>query len=256
MATAVATYWLREAGVDGFRCDAAWGVRERNAEFWEQWREELQRIRPDLLLLAEASAREDAWSAIGFSAAYDWGEQLGQWAWEGAFSHKQPPAPGLRTALSTPTGSWPFRFLENNDTGARFITRYGVSSTRAAAALLLSLPGIPCIYTGQEIGAAYEPYQQSEPLDWASDPSGLEPYYQSLIAHRLSDGVLASDSLTVLQATPAQAVVAFRAAAPGRSLLVAVNFSASAVQALIDTGSEQPTTLEVPAWSAVSVPSA
>jgi cyclomaltodextrinase / maltogenic alpha-amylase / neopullulanase len=254
MATAVASYWLREAGVDGFRCDAAWGVRERNPEFWQQWRAELQRIRPDLLLLAEASAREDVWSKSGFSAAYDWTTQLGQWAWEGAFSRKKPAAPGLRTELASSDGSRPFRFLENNDTGERFITRYGLGTTRAAAAMLLSLPGMPCIYTGQEIGAAYEPYQQSGPLDWTSDPNGLEPYYQSLIERRLANPALAAGSLTVLQASPADDVLAFAVTGPQASLLVAVNFSATEVKALIETGAGQETALQLPAWSAVTVP--
>ncbi len=253
LATEVATYWLREAGVDGFRCDAAWGVQERNPEFWGQWRAELQRIRPDLLLVAEASAREDVWSANGFSAAYDWTDKLGQWAWEHAFSHGRTDAPGLLSALEAPSGSRPFRFLENNDTGKRFVTRYGPEATRAAAAMLLSLPGIPCIYTGQEIGAEYEPYEQTEPLDWTSDPNGLEPHYRSLIAERLANPVLAAGSLTLLQASPAKDVLAYALATPQTSLLVAINFSAKEVQALIDTG-EQETALALPAWSAVTVP--
>jgi hypothetical protein len=37
---------LRVADVDGYRCDAAWGVQERAPGFWAQWRAELQRIRP------------------------------------------------------------------------------------------------------------------------------------------------------------------------------------------------------------------
>jgi cyclomaltodextrinase / maltogenic alpha-amylase / neopullulanase len=254
LATEVAVYWLREAGVDGFRCDAAWGVQERNPAFWAQWRAELQRIRPDLLLLAEGSAREDVWSAAGFSAAYDWTDEPGQWAWEGAFSRKKPDAPGLRSALAIPSGSRPFRFLEDNDTGERFITRYGLGATRAAAAMLLSLPGIPCIYTGQEIGAAYEPYKRTEPLDWSNDPDELEPYYRSLIEQRLANPSLATGSLTLLQASPSADVLAFSVATLQASLLVAVNFSATDVDALIDTGGGAETSLALPAWSAFTLP--
>ena len=254
LATEVAVYWLREAGVDGFRCDAAWGVQERNPEFWAQWRAELQRIRPDLLLLAEGSAREDVWSEAGFSAAYDWTSEPGQWAWEGAFSRKKPDAPGLRSALAVPTGSRPFRFLEDNDTGERFITRYGLGATKAAAAMLLSLPGIPCIYTGQEIGAAYEPYKRTEPLDWSNDPDQLEPYYRSLIEQRLANPSLATGSLTLLQASPSADVLAFLLAGAQASLLVAVNFSATDLEAVIDTGGGAETALALPAWSAITQP--
>ena len=39
-------YWVREFGIDGFRADAAWGVRERAPEFWPRLRDELKRIDP------------------------------------------------------------------------------------------------------------------------------------------------------------------------------------------------------------------
>jgi cyclomaltodextrinase / maltogenic alpha-amylase / neopullulanase len=256
MATAVAVYWLREAGVDGFRCDAAWGVQERDPEFWVQWRAELQRIRPDLLLLAEGSARESTWAASGFSAAYDWSEEPGEWAWEGAFARKRVDVAALRAALTIATGSRPFRFLEDNDTGERFITRYGAGTARAAAAMLLSLPGMPCIYTGQEIGAEYEPYQQSEALDWSRDPNGLEPYYQQLIGARRASPILASGALTLLTATPEADVLAYAVTGAEGTTVVAVNYSASEVEALVDTGDGEETALQLPAYSAMTVPSA
>jgi glycosidase len=56
--SAACAYWIRAFDVDGFRVDAAWGPRQRASEFWPRWREELKRIKPDLLLLAEASARD------------------------------------------------------------------------------------------------------------------------------------------------------------------------------------------------------
>ena len=253
MATQVAVYWLREAGVDGFRCDAAWGVQERSPEFWTAWRAELQRIRPDLLLLAEASAREALWSASGFSAAYDWTEQLGHWAWEGAFGRKVQSAPALREILETPLGSRPFRYLDNNDTGKRFITRYGPELTRAASALLLSLPGIPCIYTGEEIGAAYEPYQQTQPLDWASDPYALEPLYRGLIEARLANPALATGSLALAEVDPAAQVLAYVLTTADAATLVAINFSAESASAHITTSSGD-AVVELAAWSAVTMP--
>jgi len=56
LALEAAGYWLREAGVDGFRCDAAWGIAARAPGFWSEWADEVQRIRPGALLLAEAPA--------------------------------------------------------------------------------------------------------------------------------------------------------------------------------------------------------
>src|SRR5438270_2896713 len=67
-------YWVRAFDIDGFRVDAAWGPLERPSEVWPRWRAELKRIKPDLLLLAEASARDHYYVGHGFDAAYDWTE--------------------------------------------------------------------------------------------------------------------------------------------------------------------------------------
>jgi cyclomaltodextrinase len=254
LAIEAAAHWVRVADVDGFRCDAAWAVQERAPDFWAQWRAELKRIRPDLLLLAEGSARESWPAQAGFAAAYDWSEGLGVSAWDHAFADERKITSRLSGALSIPDRSRPFRFLENNDTGTRFLTRYGPDVTRAAAALLLSIPGIPCIYTGQEIGAEYQPYRRLAPLDWGEDPHSLEATYRDLIARRLANSGLATGALTLVTATPAQQVLAYTVVTAARSLLVAVNFSAAGVRATVEDGSSEGgvRTFDVPAWSALT----
>ena len=160
------SYWVREFDVDGFRVDVAWGVTERKPEFWPEWRQALKRIKPDLLLLAEASACDPFYFDNGFDAAYDWTGDLRAGAWEivwDSYQNRQL-AYNLHQALTNrPNGYHPdaliFRFLNNNDTGERFITKHGAGMTLAATALLLTLPGIPCIYTGDEVGAEFHPYR-------------------------------------------------------------------------------------------------
>jgi glycosidase len=254
MATEAAAYWVRVADIDGFRCDAAWGVQERAPDFWPTWCAELKRIRPDLLLLAESTARESWPAAAGFSAAYDWNEELGVWAWDRAFAKKRQVASRLSQALAVPDATRAFRFLENNDTGARFVTRYGLPMTRAAAALLLALPGIPCIYTGQEIGAEYDPYRREAPLDWSADPHGLQALYRGLIEQRRGEPQLATGTLQLVDVTPADRVVAFTVAAAGVQTLVAVNFSGVDVRATVEIAGEAPRTLDVAPWSAFTAP--
>jgi glycosidase len=182
------SYWVREFDVDGFRVDVAWGIRQRRPDFWPAWRRELKRIKPDLLLLAEASARDPYYFDDGFDAAYDWTDQLGHWAWERVFETKTLILYNLHSALTNQRrGFHPdaliFRFLNNNDTGTRFVTTYGPEMTRVAAALLLTLPGIPCIYTGDEVGAEFRPYGDPQPIVW-EDTYNLRGYYQKLIALR------------------------------------------------------------------------
>jgi cyclomaltodextrinase len=222
-------HWVREFDIDGFRVDAAWGPKQRAPDFWPRWRSELKRIKPDLLLLAEASARDPYYGQHGFDAAYDWTDKLGEWAWQGAFEDGPNTAQRLREAIAFPeSDALVFRFLENNDTGARFITRYGPARTRVAAAMLLTLPGIPSLYTGQEIGAAYEPYNRAAPLVW-KDTDSLQCWYQRLISLRRAHPALRSPGLRLLDVAPRQSVLAYvrHSEAPVEDIVVILNLGDS-----------------------------
>ena len=232
------SYWVREFDVDGFRVDACWGVKERKPDFWPRWRAELQRIKPDLLLLAEASARDAYYFTDGFDAAYDWTAQLGKWAWQIVWDSRTLLIYNLNAALTNNgQGFHPdaliFRFLNNNDTGTRFITTYGEDMTRVAAALLLTLPGIPCVYTGDEIGAWFRPYTDTLPLVWKEKYPGLRDYYKKLIALRNDQPGLRSRLWQPLEAEPRQQVYGYlRYTAPEATpLLVLLNFSDQPVEA-------------------------
>ncbi|MGH8175735.1 MAG: hypothetical protein ACREV5_05695 [Steroidobacter sp.] len=105
----------------------------------------MKRIDPDLLLLAEASARDSYYVANGFDAAYDWTDNLGEWAWRNAFDGEGSGVDlkRLRAALTNhgagfPADTMTFRFINNNDTGPSFITWHGVARTRLAAILLFT----------------------------------------------------------------------------------------------------------------------
>ena len=60
-------YWLRDFGVDGFRCDVAGLVP---TDFWEEARPALEAVRPDLFMLAEWSTPDLL--ARAFDADYAW----------------------------------------------------------------------------------------------------------------------------------------------------------------------------------------
>ncbi|HZT24621.1 MAG TPA: alpha-amylase family glycosyl hydrolase [Pseudolabrys sp.] len=217
--------WVRRFDVDGFRVDAAWGPRQRDPDFWPRWRAELKRIKPDLLLLAEASARDPYYCKNGFDAAYDWTDALGQWAWQQAFAQTAQTARLLHAALAAPSACPVFRFLENNDTGQRFITRHGLARTWLAAALLMTVPGIPALFTGQEIGAAFEPYRQAGGIDW-NGSTALAAWYAKLIALRHAEPSLHSPAIELLDIAGGDNVLAYvRRSAKGAAILVLLNFS-------------------------------
>lgn len=229
-------FWVREFDVDGFRVDVAWGIKERRPDFWPRWRRTLKAIKYDLLLLAEASARDPYYVENGFDAAYDWTGQLGKWAWEIVWESDELLTYNLGAALTGgDRGFHPetlvFRFLNNNDTGTRFITEHGEDLTRVAAALLLTLPGIPCVYTGDEIGAWYRPYADTNPLVWEEKYPGLRDYYKRLIALRSETPALHARAWQPLEVAPRQQVYGYMRGDGARPLLVLLNFSDQALQA-------------------------
>jgi glycosidase len=116
------------------------------------------------------------------------------------------------------------RFLNNNDTGKRFISRYGVETQRAAAVLLHTLPGIPVVYMGDEIGAEFEPYEDPAPLVW-QDPHHLRPLYTRLAQLRGTVPALKAGSFTQLALPKAPGAYAFvRDAGAQGAALVAAHF--------------------------------
>lgn len=165
------THWVDACDIDGYRMDAAWGIRQRTPDFWPRCVEALRARKEGLFLLAEASARDPYYFDAGFDAAYDWTDELGHWAWDEAFAPDARPAPVLAARLrDSRNHSRVFRFLNNNDTRERFVIRHGVDRFKAATAFLLTLPGIPCLYMGDEAGAEFQPYGQREPVACPTRP--------------------------------------------------------------------------------------
>jgi cyclomaltodextrinase / maltogenic alpha-amylase / neopullulanase len=259
-------YWVREFGIDGFRADAAWGVRERAPEFWPRLRDELKRIDPDLLLLAEASARDPYYDLVGFDAGYDWTNRLGEWAWRDAFEAGASTAARLRAALigsrtveaDAPmprSGALVFRFLNNNDTGERFVTRYGVARTRLAATMLLTLPGLPLLYTGDEVGAEFEPYDEGPVLSWM-DAHELRKHYARLVALRREHAVLRSERLAILETSHPESVLAY--VRPGEQreedVIVLLNYHPQPVRAALPAGAMTGTASLIDLLSGATIP--
>ncbi len=245
---AACAYWVRVFHVDGFRMDAAWAVRERAPEMWPRLRRELQRIDPDIVLLAEASALDPYYRTHGFDAAYDWTRKLGEWAWQSAYADGDSPPDlhALRAALDESraaapvgTGFLTLRFLDNNDTGERFVTRHGMAQMRTAAALLFTLPGLPLIFAGEEVGAAFEPYRAGPPITWR-DRYGLEPLYTRLARLRHDLPVLRSNSFTLLASDHDDAVLAYERDGSGERAVVVINFGTAPVTIALGGSDTEP----------------
>lgn len=157
-------FWIEEADIDGYRCDVAGEVP---TDYWEEAREELQKVKP-VLMLAEAAKPELLLKA--FDVDYAWpmkdvfnaiAKTKGVNKWAESHNEKRPemtaadiPALLERQKKEYPAGSIHMNMITNHDLnsweGTEF-DRYG-EATGAFAILSYTLPGVPMMYTGQETG--------------------------------------------------------------------------------------------------------
>ena len=144
-------FWLCEHGVDGFRCDMAMLVP---LEFWQEARRELQSVKKDVFMLAEAEGVEFFDGA--FDACYGW--ELHHTMVDVAKGNSRVWA--LRDRVysllnNNPSASMHLAFTSNHDENSwsgSEQSRFG-AALAAMSALTFVLPkSLPLIYTGQEIG--------------------------------------------------------------------------------------------------------
>ena len=183
---AMLKHWIDPAGfdLDGFRCDVAYEVP---TSFWEEARAELIRVKPDIVLLAEACKPELLVKA--FDADYSWPLHgtLNDVLLRGA------PASEFKRSWEEsrkqfPPGSLHLRFSDNHDE-ARAVARFSVKGALAASALMFTLDGIPLLYNGMEVGDATESGDpalfEKMPVFWRpKERPPLRQIYQGLIKLR------------------------------------------------------------------------
>ena len=188
-------FWLEEVGIDGFRCDVAMEVP---TDFWNEARKELQTVKPEMFMLAEASVPELEEDA--FDMAYNWplkdlfseiAATSGQYTFRNAagemrrFPEKHAVAIDSLLAAQAkdyPKDSYMMNMITNHDLnsweGTEF-QRLG-NLTQAFAVLSYTLPGMPMLYTGQETGLdrAFEFFEKDQAPDWT--PNQYFSFYQKL----------------------------------------------------------------------------
>ena len=148
---AMLKHWVTEFDLDGFRCDVAGMVP---TDFWEQARIELQKVKPDIFMLAEASKPELLVRAFDADYAWPMHSTLNKIFLEGT------PASELKRSWEEsqrqfPKGALHLRISDNHDE-ARAVARFGIRGALAAQVLMLTLDGVPLFYNGMEVGDAAE----------------------------------------------------------------------------------------------------
>ena len=177
----VATFWLKEMGADGFRLDAIRHFMEDGAQsenvpathaILREYAAHVRRIAPDAFTIGEV------WDSTGALLPYYPDQLDAHFAFEvadsivsavrtGSARGLLPPV--LRLQRELPASRWS-PFLRNHDQ-PRTRTELGgdMARARVASFLLLTLPGVPFVYYGEEIGmtGAKPDERLRTPMPWS-----------------------------------------------------------------------------------------
>jgi cyclomaltodextrinase / maltogenic alpha-amylase / neopullulanase len=218
-------HWMTVYGVDGFRCDVAHMVP---TDFWEQARVELEKVNPDVYLLAEASKPDLLLKA--FDLDYSW-------PLHGALNHvliNGAPASELRRSWEESRGQYPqgslhLRISDNHDE-ARAVARFGIRGALAASVFMFTLDGIPLLYNGMEVGDATESGDpalfEKLPVFWKpKDRPPLRDIYRDLIRLRKQYAPFRSDRLVWLHNSDESNLISFMRLDAQDEFVIVINFS-------------------------------
>ncbi len=266
----VVRYWLHDIGVDGFRLDAAKhliedGSRQANTSATHQWFENFRpaykAVNPQAMTVGEFFG--DSLQTI---ASYTQGDQL-----DLAFNFELASAlvSSARDADAHPAINFlkysdkllpPLQyaaFLTNHDQN-RVMNELGnnVQKAKVAASLLLTSPGVPFIYYGEEIGMLGTKPDENirRPMQWSAeenagftvghpwrtpdsnytafnvagetnDPESLLSHYRALISLRNTRPALQVGNLNLVS-TANPAVFASLRLSQGEAILIVINLGA------------------------------
>ncbi|RDI97281.1 DUF3459 domain-containing protein [Dyella solisilvae] len=202
----VGQYWLGK-GVDGFRLDAAKHIYvdfksdvhsaealQKNVAWWTEYHDALAKTKPDVTLVGEVSATSPKELApylkpLGSIFDFPLAEQL-------IVSAKSEKSDALGKLLKATydaykaAGDTPHidsTFLSNHDQ-ERVMSRLGgnLDHMRMAAAMLLTLPGRPYIYYGEELGMEGKKPDENlrEPMRWTREPGPGESRWKPTSVHQ------------------------------------------------------------------------
>ncbi len=185
----IGRFWLEEVGVDGFRLDAAKHIyssyhgsdyQEKNHQFWREFRAEMEQANPDMVLVGEV------WDSADVVAPYLDGGLHSAFNFDLSYkildSVKSEDDTSLITELER-TRNY-FNEMSEDFIDSTFITNHdmnrvmsevngNIDHAKMAASLLLTLPGNPYLYYGEEIGMdGAKPDEDIRlPMRWYEDPT-------------------------------------------------------------------------------------
>ncbi len=267
----IGRFWLEEVGVDGFRLDAAKHIfpDDRpldNHAFWKEFRARMEEIKPDVYLVGEVYDKKEIVAPylpglpalFNFDFHYTLLEALN--TEDGMLLAKKQKETldyyqGITTSFIDAT-------ISSNHDQPRLLNELGNDPERykQASAILLTMPGAPYLYYGEEIGMlGLKPDENiREPFLWdvkakdegratwiepeystdekvtplaiqKKDPNSYFNHYKELIFLRNTQPALAIGSLEIPDLKYPKTIMAYRRKTVGEELFVIHNLGKNEV---------------------------
>ena len=253
-------HWIEPAtfDLDGFRCDVASMVP---TTFWEQARTELTKVKPDIMLLAEASKPELLLRAFDADYAWPFHAALNSILLNGA-SASELKRSWDESRQQFPQGAVHMRMSDDHDE-ARAVARFGLKGALAAQAMMFTLDGVPLVYNGMEAGDATESGDpalfEKLPIFWhPKERPPLRDIYRSLIQLRRQYPAFRNDRVVWLRNSQEADLVTFMRLDAKDEFVTVINFSnrplIGSVQVLHDTEFKAMKVAGLPEPSAAALP--
>lgn len=200
----VATYWMKECGIDGWRLDVS---DEVSHDFWRMFRKEVKSINPDCVLIGEnwhdanVYLRGDEFDGImnyAFTKACLDFYAFGQLSPEG-FAQRLN---GLLMRNTDTANAMMLNLLDSHDTH-RFLTMAGNDTDKlmSAVAAEFFFVGAPCLYYGTEnaMTGGYDP-DNRRCMDWteAEKQTPLKDLIAALCKMK-RDGLLSGTDIKIYE---------------------------------------------------------
>jgi alpha-amylase len=279
---ATATYWLDTIGVDGFRLDAVLYIIEEGDllqntastfQFWHDYNTHVKAVKPDAFSVGEA------WTGSNTILEYVTEGRLDlcfefNLAYSTLGAINAGDASGVRSYADYVYGLYPYlqyaTFLTNHDQDRTFtVLGEDEGRAKAAAGIYLTLPGVPFVYYGEEIGmtGSGDHLNIRTPMQWTegtnagfttgtpwhdvngnyeehnvaveeADPGSLLNWYKRLVHVRNQSPALREGAYDPL-ASSEQAVMAFVRRHEQETVLTMVNTAPYALGSITLSGSAE-----------------
>lgn len=169
-------YWVKEADIDGYRCDVAGEVP---TDFWVEARKQLDQMKP-VFMLAEAEKPELVEYAFDMDYGWEFHHLMNQIA-KGEKNAKDVLTYLEKEKANYPAEAYKMNFITNHDENSwnGTIKERLDTAANAMAVLSFTLSDMPLIYSGQE--AANEKrleFFEKDPIDWKDYPK--QNFYKNL----------------------------------------------------------------------------